>query len=120
MASVQQAELESELRGIKLSIEFKEFLLNKDIHSRYIILDKCTEWFRLEYISSQNQSVQACYIWFQNAKLFHQNADSETRKEVLKSSILWDELHHTHSKCLAFQKLINFILHGVSPSDDLR
>ena len=120
MASKQQEELEIALRGIKLSIEFKEFLLSKDIHSRRVVLDKCKEWFQLEYSHTPDDLINKCFLWFQHAQTINQNNDDESRKEHVKSHYIWEDLHTNLSKCLSFQKLVNFFLHGILPSSDLR
>jgi hypothetical protein len=108
MSSPKQEELEIALRGIKLSIEFKEFLLSKDIHSRRVILSKCIEWFQLEYSHTPDERVNNCYLWFQEVYAINQNSQDEKRKDLIKSPELWDNLHLNLSKCLSFQKLVRF------------
>ena len=113
MASKQQEELESTLKGIKLSIEFKEFLLSKDINSRRIILNKCKEWFQLEYSRTLDESVIKCFLWFQEIEAINQICTGEMRKDLIVASELWDRLHLELPKCSAFQKIINMFLHGI-------
>ena len=120
MVSKQQEELEITLRGIKLSIEFKEFLLSKDIHSRRIIIHKCKEWFQLEYSHTLDDNVNKCFLWFQEVDAINQYSQDETRKDLIKAPELWDRLHLDLAKCLSFQKLINLFLYGILPSNDLR
>jgi hypothetical protein len=116
----QQIDLENTLRGIQLSIQFKEFLLSRDVNSRGIILSKCSDWFQLENSHSPSETNNRCYVWFQNMSNINQEFSNETRKEVLKSHITWGDLHYNLSKNLAFQKLVGVFLNGILPSDDLR
>jgi hypothetical protein len=116
----QQKQLEIVIRGINLTIRFKEFLLTKDVHSRSIILNKCIEWFSYELSHSPNESSANCYAWFQNARNVNDEFSNEMRKETFKSHNIWGELHYNLSGNLLLQKLISFFLVDIAPSEDLR
>ena len=116
----QQTQLEHTIRGINLTIRFKEFLLTKDVHSRGIILSKCSEWFGYELSHSSTESNSKCYAWFQNARNINDEFSNEMRKEAFKSHNIWGDLHYNLSGNLSLQKLISFFLVDIAPSEDLR
>ena len=118
MSTDKQLELQQKLIGIRLSIQFKEYLIERDPASRHLILDYCKQWF-LEEITLPCDVVlsRQCLEWFDN--LYATNSHSSEKLNDAHDSI-WNILHINLSGCLAFQKLINFFLNGKPPSTDLR
>ena len=71
--SEQQKGLELNLRGIRLAIQFKGFLLGLDLQSRRHILDYCKRWFDLEMNrpTEDTERNNRLFIWFQSAHNIH-------------------------------------------------
>lgn len=119
-AEQEQLKIENALIGIRLSIQFKEFLLSKDVNSRAIILEHCYNWFLLEEQRMPYDSqVHECAVWFQNSLSINFLHNSFDRKKQITDIDLWNNLHYELSKCPSFLKLMKFILGGIAPSQDL-
>jgi hypothetical protein len=118
MSTDKQLELQQKLIGIRLSIQFKEYLIERDPASRRIILDYCRQWF-IEEIALPCEAVLShqCLQWFN--ELYAINSHSPEKLNDVYDPI-WNILHINLSSCFAFQKLINFFLNGTPPSADLR
>lgn len=120
--SEKQKGLELNLRGIRLAIQFKNFLLGLDLQSRRHVLDYCKQWFDLE----KNKPTEGVEInnklfrWFQDAHNIYMNDDEQSKKEQITSSHIWDDLYINLSNSLSFQKLVAFFMNGSLPQDDLR
>jgi hypothetical protein len=114
--------LELNLRGIRLSIQFKGFLLGLDLQSRRHVLDYCKRWFELE----QNKPTEGVetnrrlFMWFQDAHNIYMNDDEQSKKQQITSSHIWDNLYINLSSSLSFQKLVAFFMNGSLPQEDLR
>lgn len=117
--SDQQAELELTLRGIRLAIQFKNFILSLDLQSRRFVLDYCRRWFELEIQKEKSDENNRLFLWFQSAHNIYKN-DSELQKVHITDSHIWDDLYGNLSKSLSFQKLVGFFMNGALPQDDLR
>ena len=119
--SEQQKELERNLRGIRLAIQFKGFLLGLDLQSRRHILNYCKQWFDLE----KNKPTEGVEInnrlfrWFQNAHNIYMNDDDQSKKQQITSSYIWDDLYINLSTSFSFQKLVSFFMNGSLPQDNL-
>ena len=119
--SEQQKELERNLRGIRLAIQFKGFLLSLDLQSRRHILDYCKQWFDLE----KNKPTEGVEInnrlfkWFQNAHNIYMNDDDQSKKQQITSSYIWDDLYINLSTSFSFQKLVSFFMNDSLPQDNL-
>jgi hypothetical protein len=119
--SEQQKELERNLRGIRLAIQFKGFLLSLDLQSRCHILDYCRRWFDLE----KNKPTEGVEInnrlfqWFQNAHNIYMNDDDQSKKQQITSSYIWDDLYINLSTSFSFQKLVSFFMNDSLPQDNL-
>lgn len=116
----QQQELEITLRGIRLAIQFKNFLLTLDIQSRRFILDYCKRWFELEYKKDHNVINNKLFNWFQNAYNIYLNDDEQSKKTQITNTFIWDDLYGNMSHALSFQKLVGFFMNGQLPQSDLR
>ena len=116
----QQNELEITLRGIRLAIQFKSFLLNLDLQSRHFILDYCKRWFELECMKEPSDINNRLFSWFQNAHNIYLNDDEQSKKAQITKSHIWDDLYANLSKSLSFQKLIGFFMNGQLPQENLQ
>ena len=121
-SSEQQKTLELNLRGIRLAIQFKTFLLGLDIQSRRHVIDYCKRWFELE----KNKPTEGVEInnrlfqWFQNAHSIYINDDEHSKKQQITSSYIWDDLYINLSKSLSFQKLVELFMNGSLPQENMR
>ena len=115
-----QNELELTLRGIRLAIQFKTFLLTLDLQSRRFILDYCKRWFQLESQKESNPINNSLYNWFQNAHNIYLNDDEQSKKAQITNSYIWDDLYANLSRSLSFQKLVGFFMNGQLPQENLQ
>jgi len=120
--SKRQYELELNLRGIRLAIQFKTFLLGLDLQSRRHILDYCKQWFDLEKnkLTEGVEKNNRLFIWFQHAHSIYMNDDEQSKKSQITSSYIWDDLYINLSNSFSFQKLVTFFMNGSLPLEDLR
>jgi len=121
-SSEQQKLLELKLRGIRLAIQFKTFLLGLDLQSRRHILDHCKQWFDLER-NKPTEDIELnsrLFLWFQHAYSIYMNDDEQSKKAQITSSDIWDDLYINLSGSLSFQKLVAFFMNGTLPLEDLR
>jgi hypothetical protein len=120
--SEQQKGLELNLRGIRLAIQFKSFLLGLDLQSRRHILDYCKRWFDLEKNKPTEGSEKnnRLFLWFQHANSIYMNDDEQSKKDQITASDIWDDLYINLSNSLSFQKLVGFFMNGPLPQEDLR
>ncbi len=116
----QQNELELTLRGIRLGIQFKSFLLSLDLQSRQSVLYYCKTWFELERVKEPSNINDKLYNWFQNAHNIYQNDDEQSKKIQITNFYIWDDLYGNLSKSLSFQKLVGFFLNGQLPQENLQ
>ena len=120
--SEQQKELELNLRGIRLAIQFKSFLLGLDLQSRRHILDYCKRWFDLEKNKPTEgpEKNNRLFRWFQDAHNIYMNDDEQSKKQQITSSYIWDDLYINLSSSLSFQKLVEFFMNGSLPQENMR
>ena len=118
--SDQQVELELTLRGIRLAIQFKNFILSLDLQSRRFVLDYCKRWFELEIQKEKSDNNTRLFMWFQSAHNIYQNDDETSKKTQITNTYIWDDLYGNLSKSLSFQKLVGFFMNGDLPQNDLR
>lgn len=116
----QQNELELVLRGIRLAIQFKTFLLSLDLQSRAFILDYCKRWFQFEYQKEPSQVNNNLFSWFQNAHNIYLNDDEQSKKEQITNFYIWDDLYANLSKSISFQKLVGFFMNGQLPQENIQ
>jgi len=116
----QQNEVELTLRGIRLAIQFKNFLLGLDLQSRRFILDYCKRWFQLESQKEPNPQTNSLFNWFQNTHNIYLNDDEQSKKAQITNSHIWDDLYANLSKSLPFQKLVGFFMNGQLPQENLQ
>lgn len=116
----QQNELELTLRGIRLAIQFKSFLLSLDLQSRRFILDYCKRWFQLECQKEPYEVNNNLFNWFQHAHNIYLNDDEQSKKAQITSSYIWDDLYANLSKSISFQKLVGFFMNGQLPQENFQ
>jgi len=122
MTTVQEHQLavEQHLRGVRLGITFKEYILQRDVVSRNLLLDLCIQWLQCEGHITQSAEVNGVLEWFQDFHTLHYTFSGEERKEQITKPEIWNEFMTQHTKCFSFQKLAEFLLHGkVLPSENL-
>jgi hypothetical protein len=107
--SDEQSEIELTLRGIRLSIQFKTFILSIDLQSRSLVLDYCMRWFELEMQKDKSEENNLLFMWFQTAQTIYKN-DSDISKKTFGNL----------SKSLSFQKLVGFCMNGTLPQSNLQ
>ena len=119
--SEEQKTLELNLRGIRLAIQFKGFLLGLDLQSRRHILDYCRRWFDLEKNKPTEGSEKnnRLFRWFQDAHNIYMNDDDHSKKQQITSSYIWDDLYINLSTSFSFQKLVSFFMNGSLPQENL-
>ena len=119
-SSEQQNRLELNLRGIRLAIQFKVFLLGLDLQSRRHVLDYCKQWFDLEKnkLTEGTEKNNKLFLWFQHAHSIYMNDDEQSKKTQITSSHIWDELYINLSGSFSFQKLVGFFMNGALPQDN--
>lgn len=83
-----------DIRRIATAIKFKEYLLNRDIQSRRIVIDLCIQGLGL------TNPIKA---WFQNLRMINEHIDTKERKEQIKADAFWDDLILVHSKDGSFR-----------------
>lgn len=120
--TIRQNEIEMNLRGIRLAIQFKNFLLGLDLQSRRHILDYCKQWFDLEKnkLTEGTEINTKLFMWFQHAHAIYMDDDEKSQKLQITSSHIWDDLYVNLSGSFSFQKLVAFFMNGTLPMDDLR
>lgn len=82
--------MESHIARLALTIRFKEYLLNRDVSSRRIILNACIHF--MENVTDEKK-VQVVG-WLQNLLEITSTLDTEERKQRVRFDACWDELHH--------------------------
>lgn len=115
-----QAELELTLRGIRLAIQFKNFILSLDLQSRRFVLDYCKRWFEVEIQKEKSDENNRLFMQFQSAHNIYQNDDETSKKTQITNAHIWDDLYGNLSKSISFQKLVGFFMNGDLPQNDLR
>lgn len=116
----QQYELELTLRGIRLAIQFKSFLLSLDLQSRRFILDYCKRWFEYEIQKEPSPINNHLFNWFQSTHNIYLNDDEQSKKAQITNSHIWDDLYANLSKSISFQKLVGFFMNGQLPQENLQ
>ncbi len=88
-------------QSIARAIKFKEYLLNRDVSSRRIIIDQC--------IRGLDQSPKIV-MWFDNLRIINDQLDNKDRKEQIKADACWDDLILEHSKDPRFNSIMTWIM----------
>lgn len=81
--------METTIQRVSKSIQFKEYLLNRDISSRRVILETCIHF--MEHASDSKKA--QVLAWLQNLLAISVIMSSEERKNQIKFDACWDELH---------------------------
>lgn len=83
-----------DIRRIAVAIKFKEYLLNRDVSSRRIVIDYCIEKLGL---------LNGIRNWFLNLRAINDQIDAKDRKEQIRMDAFWDDLILVHSKDGSFR-----------------
>ena len=87
-------------RQIARAIEFKEYLLNRDVASRKIVIDFFIDWLVLR------GDMPAILTWFQNLRSINNDMCPADRKASIRADAYWDDLILTHAKDSAFMEMV--------------
>lgn len=90
-----------DIRRIATAIKFKEYLLNRDVQSRRIVIDYCIEKLGL---------TTPIRNWFQNLRMINDQIDAKDRKEQIKADAFWDSFILEHSKHESFRVYMELFL----------
>ena len=89
------------IQNITLAIKFKEYLLNRDVSSRRIVIEEC--------IRQLDQSPKVV-LWLKNLRAINDQLDSKERREQIKTDAFWDDLILVHSKDPRFNSVMGWFL----------
>jgi hypothetical protein len=81
--------MDTTIQRVSKSIQFKEYLLNRDIPSRRMILETCIHF--MENVSDSKKA--QVLAWLQNLLAISTIMSSEERKNQVRFDACWDELH---------------------------
>ena len=115
--SLIQENLENRMMEKKSCMDFKTFLLSKNIEDRYTILEECKILCQAEYSRTNEELINESFRWFQDAQNTSQN--NQNNKSNFDHEYNWEILYANLSKCLYFQKVIGSCLTGIPPSGDI-
>jgi hypothetical protein len=87
-------------KQLAMTIQFKEYLLGRDVQSRRVLLDFFIKW------TLQQGGMPEILAWFQNLKEINDILDSKERKDRIKADAYWDELLLAHSHESEFLQII--------------
>jgi hypothetical protein len=87
-------------RQIARAIEFKEYLLNRDVGSRRVVIDFFIDWLL------PRSDMCNVLAWFQNLRAINDQLDASQRKDQIKADACWDDLLLNHSKESAFLEMV--------------
>ena len=97
---------EQKIRDSIKAIQFKEMLLNRDRHSREVILRRCIEWLQLPTSRGNGKTLD----WFMALSLLKTS-------DALENSYLWHSLHESLYASESFKMVISLFesLHVAAP-----
>ena len=97
---------EQKIRDSIKAIQFKEMLLNRDRHSREVILRRCIEWLQLPTSRGNGKTLD----WFMALSLLKTS-------DALENSYLWHSLHESLYASDSFKMVISLFesLHVAAP-----
>ena len=87
-------------RQIARAIEFKEYLLTRDVASRKVVLDFFIDWLLLR------NDMPAVLRWFENLRSINNDTCLADRKTAIRADAYWDDLLLVHSKESAFLEMV--------------
>ena len=87
-------------RQIARAIEFKEYLLNRDVSSRKVLIDFFIDWL------VPRGDMPAVLTWFQNLRAINNDMCSADRKAAIRMDAYWDDLLLIHSRQSAFMEMV--------------
>jgi hypothetical protein len=90
------------IEAVALTIRFKEYLLNRDVASRRVILNTCI----MTVEGWENEKRAQILVWLQNLLAINDIMSSKERKEQVRYDACWDELHYDLVKSDGFMTLI--------------
>jgi hypothetical protein len=85
------------IQCVARAIKFKEYLLNRDVSSRRIVIEHCIIAF------DESSKIVA---WLKNLRSINDQLDSKDRKEQIKVDAYWDDLILEHSKDRVFNTVM--------------
>lgn len=89
------------IREIASGIKFKEYLLNRDVPSRLIIIDHC-----IGLIDPSSPIA----TWFQNFRAINLQPDAKDRKEQIKADAYWNDLILEYTKDRMFGTIMGWFM----------
>ena len=94
---------------VNLSIRFKEYLLNRDVSSRRVILETA-----IRYVQKSDDTMKSqVLMWLRNLDEINTELNTEKRKEQIKFDVCWDELHTELNKSSSlYTVMYSFVSQG--------
>ena len=89
------------IKSVGRAIKFKEYLLNRDVSSRRIIIEEC--------IRNLEQSPKIV-AWLNNLRNINDELDPKDRKEQIKVDAYWEEMILEHSKDPRFNTIMELFM----------
>lgn len=100
---------------VALAIRFKEYLLQRDLQSRRVILGACIEWINTW---TQDDPQHIVYLdWFQHFSELNELRDSWDRRLRLRFDAYWDEYW---TAITTSQKIQQMMLAALEPSHECK
>jgi hypothetical protein len=87
-------------RQIARAIEFKEYLLNRDVPSRRVVITFLIDWL------TPRSDMSGVLVWLQNLQAINNSPDAKDRKEQIRADACWDDLLLVHSGQSAFMEMV--------------
>ncbi len=97
--------MDTNIGKLALTIRFKEYLLNRDVASRRVILAACIEFMQ----NTSDEKKPQVLAWLQNLVAIMSATDTEERKQRIRFDACWDELHYELLNSSMFMYLISSI-----------
>jgi hypothetical protein len=91
------------IKSVGRAIKFKEYILNRDVSSRRIIIEECIR--NLE--QSHSPKVVA---WLINLRSINDQLEPKDRKEQIKVDAYWEEMILEHSKDPRFNTIMELFM----------
>ena len=88
------------LARVPKSVQFKEYLLNRDVSSRRVILETCIRF--MKRTTDDDRKKAQAIAWLQNLLDINVIMSSEERKNQIRFDACWDELHTDLVGCEKF------------------
>lgn len=89
------------IREIATGIKFKEYLLNRDVPSRLIIIDQCIDLI---------DPMSPIAAWFHNFRAINLQPDAKDRKEQIKADAYWNDLILEYTKDRTMETIMGWFM----------